>query len=1010
MLLKQVRRQGLLIGLLAIALVSALPSLSLMSTVLAATTITGTVFQDYNANGTQDTTTTVTNNGAGTIGTAIDPGISGVTVTAYDATGAAVGTATTIANGTYSLGASGSGPYRVEFTNLPTGYQPSQYGSNSGTTVQFVASGATTNISLGINRPGDYCQNNPDLAVPCYTFGDQINNTNPAFVTLPYAAGSNRTTGGAPITDYTNPTTHALMLQSSQVGSTFGAAYARQSRKIYMSAFMKRHSGFGPGGTGAIYVYDRATSTLSTINLNTIFGTAVAGANLHDTANYNTDNGNTGWDAVGKNSFGGMALSADETKLYVMNLADRKLYEVPLNAAPTTANIRTVDVPLAPPNCPLTDNAKKTGDVDVRPFAVQFYEGKIYVGTVCSAESSQSANDLYAYVYTVDPTAFTFSANPVFQTALNYTRGVVDPGVSAAWAPWATTFTNRATNTNAIYPQPWLTDIAFDKGNLILGLRDRIGDQSGFNSPSNPASTTTTYHTIVGGDTLRACGNPTGGWTLENNARCGGTGTGTQNTNQGPGGGEFYFADDYHPNGVPHQQVSMGTLAQLPGFPDVAATVFDPAYLPNDDLYDRGGFRWFNNTTGGYTKGYELYQGNFGKANGLGDVAPLCDAAPIEIGNRVWRDSNANGVQDPGEPPIAGVTVRLYQGSTLVGTATTDAQGQYLFNTSNVTGGVKPNTTYNIQLDQATDYATGGVLASAKLTTANVSGNAQDLRDSDATLATPANPIGAGNYPTITLTTGGAGFNDHTQDFGVFQPGTVSGVVFNDLNGNTTQNTGEPGIGGVTVELLNSSNTVVATTATAGDGTYSFSNVAPGSYTVRETDPATYASVTSNTVSVSIVSGSAATANFADQQQGTVTGKVFNDLNGNGLQGPGENGISGVTVQLLNSGGTVIATTTTATDGSYSFSSVGVGSYTVRETDPTGYVSTSSNTVNVSVPANGAATANFGDQQQGTVSGRVFNDANGNGVRDGSETGISSVTVQLLNSSGAVVDTASTLR
>ena len=41
----------------------------------------------------------------------------------------------------------------------------------------------------------------------------------------------------------------------------------------------------------------------------------------------------------------------------------------------------------------------------------------------------------------------------------------------------------------------------------------------------------------------------------------------------------------------------------------------------------------------------------------LGRAAGLADGT---IGNFVWNDLNGNGVQDPGEPGIAGVTVRLY--------------------------------------------------------------------------------------------------------------------------------------------------------------------------------------------------------------------------------------------------------------------------------------------------------------------------------------------------------------
>ena len=75
----------------------------------------------------------------------------------------------------------------------------------------------------------------------------------------------------------------------------------------------------------------------------------------------------------------------------------------------------------------------------------------------------------------------------------------------------------------------------------------------------------------------------------------------------------------------------------------------------------------------------------FGKANGMGDVLVLCDSAPIEIGNRVWRDVNGNGIQDANENGIDSLTIELYRDGVKVGETTTSNGGQYYFNASNVT-------------------------------------------------------------------------------------------------------------------------------------------------------------------------------------------------------------------------------------------------------------------------------------------------------------------------------------
>ena len=49
------------------------------------------------------------------------------------------------------------------------------------------------------------------------------------------------------------------------------------------------------------------------------------------------------------------------------------------------------------------------------------------------------------------------------------------------------------------------------------------------------------------------------------------------------------------------------------------------------------------------------------------------------IGNFVWKDTNANGIQDAGEPGLSGVTVQLKNGNTVIATTTTNASGQYQF-------------------------------------------------------------------------------------------------------------------------------------------------------------------------------------------------------------------------------------------------------------------------------------------------------------------------------------------
>ncbi len=100
------------------------------------------------------------------------------------------------------------------------------------------------------------------------------------------------------------------------------------------------------------------------------------------------------------------------------------------------------------------------------------------------------------------------------------------------------------------------------------------------------------------------------------------------------------------------------------------------------------------------------------------------------------------------------------------------------------------------------------------------------------------------------------------------------------------------------------------------------------------------------------------------------TGRVFGwvfideDLDGHRNPYPPDNetsGISGVTI-YLKQGATIVATTSSVfPSGWYVFENVAPGSYTVEEVQPTGYVSTSPNSVPVTVVPNGDHNVDFGE-------------------------------------------------
>jgi uncharacterized surface anchored protein len=235
--------------------------------------------------------------------------------------------------------------------------------------------------------------------------------------------------------------------------------------------------------------------------------------------------------------------------------------------------------------------------------------------------------------------------------------------------------------------------------------------------------------------------------------------------------------------------------------------------------------------------------------------------------------------------------------------------------------------------------------------------------------------------------------------------GTIRGTVFDDKNGDGARDIGEPGMEGVTVTLLHEGATF-NTTMTAGDGTYAFTPLFLGDYTVQETDPEGYDSTTANDVDISITApGQDKTIDFGDRGIGAIQGIVFDDEDGDGAQDVGETGIEGATVALL-SGGSVVETTTTAGGGVYVFDPAWLDDYTVRETDLSGYISTTPNEVTVSLTmTKQVEIVDFGDRGVGTIQGTVFDDRNGDGTQDVEEPGIEGVTLTLLQG-GSSISTA----
>jgi hypothetical protein len=214
---------------------------------------------------------------------------------------------------------------------------------------------------------------------------------------------------------------------------------------------------------------------------------------------------------------------------------------------------------------------------------------------------------------------------------------------------------------------------------------------------------------------------------------------------------------------------------------------------------------------------------------------PGAIATPVALGDRVWCDTNGNGVQDAGENGVAGVIVTLTVGSNTI-TDTTDSSGLYHFASNTNAAFLSANIGQPavISVDRTSPALSGCSLA----TVPNNSGN--DQTDSDAT-PDSGNP----NLIKITTVVPPTNTTDNSNDFGFTPPVCLGNLVFLDANRDGLS-TGDAGLAGATVTLFQGNGTssvtdingaTVAPIVTTANGYYQFCNLAPGNYVVQVRPP-----------------------------------------------------------------------------------------------------------------------------------------------------------------------------
>lgn len=701
--------------------------------------ISGNVFLDKNVNGINDD----------------DSFLSGVLVNAFDEDGNLADHAISNLFGNYTLDElDESKSYRIEFKYAPTYYQ-TQLGLDHKSELRHEL-GASCNINFGLVTEASLIGDNPDLAITCFVQGENGTNDDKETIVGIESQFFSSTTSSTPAYP---------IMSKGQTGSVWGLAFDKKQQNLYSAAFIKQYAELGSGGMDAIYITSMKTQPYT---VSTFVKLSELGINMPSLAQTDVVDCTYGVQ-VGKTGLGGMEISPNGKKLYIINISNNSLVSLNTNN-PSDETTEEIIIPTHPN---YTNQA-------AYPFAIKYYNDKLYIGVTITGEEAGNSSATRAFIYEYDLDTQTF--NVVFET--NYIAG-----------PW------QDNDFDSYAVQQWLTDIDFISDDfMVIGITDRKGHKY-CDSPSNRLDDQK-------GDVLAVYKDNDGHWTLEKNAMIFDNQMGSGRDNgDGPKdannvSGEF-FGHDYFPKQADyHNEVALGSIAVLPNTKEVVATTFDPYWTNYSGGLQRytssnGNIAGFGNT---FTGAKDLYlddhQTLFGKATGFGDVIIMASNPGLEIGNVVWIDGNKNGIQDPSETVLPNIQVALYDANcNKVGETITNNDGHYKFNNTNVDldgnqimDGLDPYTTYHIVITDPSfnkaqssfDY-NGNLFVLTKVNSGHQSN--PDGTDNDATLAKDMCSEMDG-LPMISMTTKGLGENDHSFDFGFSSPGDFDLALKKEIVGN----------------------------------------------------------------------------------------------------------------------------------------------------------------------------------------------------------------------------------
>ncbi len=366
-------------------------------------------------------------------------------------------------------------------------------------------------------------------------------------------------------------------------------------------------------------------------------------------------------------------------------------------------------------------------------------------------------------------------------------------------------------------------------------------------------------------------------------------------------------------------------------------------------------------------------------------LPPKAPPASVAVGDRLWVDGDADGIQDAGEAGLEGATVTVQTVSgqavtdvagNVVGSQVTGADGKYLFSKL-------PAGDYVVTIQQPAGYylTLGGLDVDDD--TNNADSNC--VVDKDGLVKTHALTLAEGSEPDTAVD--GDGKNGNlTADCGFYRAVSIGDLVWDDKDADGQQDSGEPGLSGMVINITGADGVSpaydvdgkqVTAITTGADGKYLFEDLMPGTYTLTVTppekgytvspggaDPDSNPSPTDSNCKA--VEGGFQTPAFKVMSLDGKTGfanntidcgfyrpvgvgsRIWIDLDNDGKQDTGEPGVQKATVTLLtpdgkpatNIYGQVIAPQTTGPNGEYFFGNLREGDYIIAVTPPEGFLPT----------------------------------------------------------------------